>query len=124
MLGQRLKQLRRERRMTQHDLAQQLGISASAIGMYEQGRREPDHETLIKICNYFRVSSDFLLHAHSSSSGELEDIIHELKQTMLSQEGLMFHGVPLDESDIDKIVEAIHLGASLAASRHKGERKG
>ncbi len=125
MLGQRLRQLRKEQSMTQRDLAKALGISASAIGMYEQDRREPDHDTLMKICEYFHVSSDFLLDNHSrSSSGELTDLISDLKRTMLSQEGLMFHGVLLDEEDIEKIVEAINIGAALAVSRHQGEERG
>ncbi len=122
MLGQRLKELRKNRSLTQRELAKELGISASAIGMYEQDRREPDYETLMDICNYFQVSSDFLLDGKPhSTSRELSDMISSLKQTMLAQEGLMFHGVPLNEEDIEKIVEAIHLGASLAIARHKGE---
>ena len=90
MLGQRLKELRKNRSLTQRELAKELGISASAIGMYEQDRREPDYETLMNICNFFQVSSDFLLDGKPhSTSRELSDMISSLKQTMLAQEGLM-----------------------------------
>ena len=61
MFAERLKKLRLEADMKQSDLGKLLGVSASTIGMYEQGRRYPDFETLIKIANYFNVSLDFLL---------------------------------------------------------------
>ena len=85
MLGQRLKELRKNRSLTQRELAKELGISASALGMYEQDRREPDYETLMNICNYFQVSSDFLLDGkphstscllYTSKSFELRSVFH------------------------------------------------
>jgi transcriptional regulator with XRE-family HTH domain len=56
-----LRKLRQERKLTQLELSKMLQISASAIGMYEQGRREPDHDTLAKIADFFNVSTDYLL---------------------------------------------------------------
>jgi repressor LexA len=57
----RLKDLREKKTLTQAQLSALLQISASAIGMYEQGRREPDNETLKKIANFFNVTIDYLL---------------------------------------------------------------
>ena len=56
-----LKELRDRRGMTQGDLARTLRVSPSAVGMWEQGRRDPNNEALIKIANYFGVTTDFLL---------------------------------------------------------------
>ena len=56
-----LKQLRESKAITQFELSKDLKISASTIGMYEQGRREPDGETLKKIAQYFGVTTDYLL---------------------------------------------------------------
>ena len=61
MFGKKLRCLRKKSGMTQANLAKKLGISASAIGMYEQGRREPDSEMLKKIADLFDVSVDFLV---------------------------------------------------------------
>lgn len=47
--------------MTQADLAKLLGIAASTIGMYEQGRRNPDTKTLTLLAEFFDVSVDYLL---------------------------------------------------------------
>ena len=56
-----LKELRQGKNLTQKDLSKILQISASTIGMYEQGRREPDHETLTKLADFFDVPTDYLL---------------------------------------------------------------
>lgn len=61
MLGGRIAALRRDRGLSQAELAQRLGISASAVGMYEQGRREPSVEMLVAMATEFRVSTDYLL---------------------------------------------------------------
>ena len=50
------KRLRQERQMTQADLSKALGLSRSTIGMYEQGQRTPDYETLELIADFFNVS--------------------------------------------------------------------
>ena len=59
--GQRLKTLRLEHDLKQSELAKILEVSSSTIGMYEQGRRYADLETLTKIANHFNVSVDYLI---------------------------------------------------------------
>lgn len=62
ILANRLRKLREEKRLTQKELAQALGLgSKSTITNYEQNDRDPDYETLIKIAKYFEVSIDYLL---------------------------------------------------------------
>lgn len=56
-----LRELRTQKGLTQAELSKALQVSASSIGMYEQGRREPDNETLGRIANFFHVSTDYLL---------------------------------------------------------------
>lgn len=57
----RLKQLRKQRGLTQETLAQELGISRSTIGMYETGKREADYETLGSFANFFNVDMNYLI---------------------------------------------------------------
>ncbi|WP_461214728.1 helix-turn-helix domain-containing protein [Lacticaseibacillus sp. GG6-2] len=62
MNAERLADLRHERPKTrQADVAQMLGIGTSTYSMYEQGLREPDDETKVKIAHYFGVSVDYLV---------------------------------------------------------------
>ncbi|EEK78227.1 Transcriptional regulator, XRE [Bacillus cereus R309803] len=42
-------------------MAKQLGIARTTYAMYEQGKREPDYNTLIKLATFFEVSIDYLL---------------------------------------------------------------
>lgn len=56
-----LRYLRQRAGYSQQDLADILKISKSTIGMYEQGRRSPDYETLEKIADIFNVDMNFLM---------------------------------------------------------------
>lgn len=60
MFSTRLHTLRKERKLCQEDMAKQLGIARTTYAMYEQGNREPDYNTLIKLANFFEVSIDYL----------------------------------------------------------------
>ncbi len=60
-IGDRIKELRVKHGLTQRDIAALLDVSPSTVGMYEQNRREPDANTLVKISEHFDVSTDYLL---------------------------------------------------------------
>lgn len=57
----RLKKLRKERGITQLQLALALNLNQNAISRYESGTREADYRTLILLADYFKVSIDYLL---------------------------------------------------------------
>ena len=61
MLSCRITQLRQSSGMSQLQLAEQLHLSPSAVGMYEQGRRTPNIDVLIQMSKLFNVSLDYLL---------------------------------------------------------------
>ena len=61
MLSTRITYLRKSKGLSQSQLASELSISASAVGMYEQGRRVPDLGTLIALSDLFDVSLDYLI---------------------------------------------------------------
>ena len=61
MLGARIAALRRQAGLSQTQLAKRLQISPSAVGMYEQGRREPSLATIVVLAEIFGVSTDYLL---------------------------------------------------------------
>lgn len=64
MLGKRLKDLRGNR--TQEDVAKIIGISRARYSHYENGRSEPDTDTLQKIADFYQVSIDWLLTGRES----------------------------------------------------------
>ena len=59
-MGQIIKRLRKERNLTQEELAEQLNISAQAISKWENGTSMPDISQVVPLANYFGVSTDTL----------------------------------------------------------------
>lgn len=57
----RLKELRKQRRISQVKLAMDLNMNQNSISRYENAEREADYETLIAFADYFGVSVDYLL---------------------------------------------------------------
>lgn len=57
----RLKELRKEKNISQLKLALDLSTNQNTISRYETGEREADYNMLIKIADYFDVSIDYLL---------------------------------------------------------------
>lgn len=57
----RIRALRKEKNMTQAELAKVLKVSDRTVGFYETGDRDPDTETLKKLADFFAVSVDYLL---------------------------------------------------------------
>lgn len=56
-----LKKLRIIKGLTQQELSDRIGVSRSAIGMYERGEREPDFETLEAMADFFNVDMNYIL---------------------------------------------------------------
>lgn len=61
LFSKRLKEIRVASQITQKEVALFLEMTPNAYQKYEYDRREPPYDTLIKLCNYFNVSSDYLL---------------------------------------------------------------
>lgn len=57
----RIRELRKDSALTLKELANKIGVAESTLSLYETGGREPDYATLLRIANYFRVSTDYLL---------------------------------------------------------------
>ena len=61
MLANQIMKLRKKAGISQLQLAKRLNISPSAVGMYEQGRRTPAIDILIRMAILFEVSLDYLV---------------------------------------------------------------
>ncbi len=70
--NERLKKLREERGIYQKDVAKAIGTSVVSISYYEKGTKSPGRETLIKLADYFGVTTDFLLYGNESSLTDIE----------------------------------------------------
>ncbi|MCI9561204.1 MAG: helix-turn-helix transcriptional regulator [Clostridia bacterium] len=61
MYGQRIKEIRQEKGLTQSQLAEMLSTTQSTVGKYEREEIQLTVDTIIKICKVFEVSADYLL---------------------------------------------------------------
>lgn len=119
-LGERIRQLRRGMDMTQGELAKRLEVSQSAVGMYEQGRREPPYNVLIKISKLFDAPLDWLLSDDAEEkTSELDEMLDDLFSSMKKRRGLTFHGQSLSVEEIQSIINGIKLGAELGIKQNK-----
>ncbi len=58
---QRLKDLREDRDLHQADIAEVLDTTQQQYSLYETGKRKMDVEQIIKICEFYNISADYLL---------------------------------------------------------------
>lgn len=73
-LGNKLKSLRTEKKLTQKQLADRVGLATSAISSYEAGSRYPTYEILIKFSRIFHVSTDYLSGIKDTRTLDLSDL--------------------------------------------------
>lgn len=117
MFSDNLKAIRQSHGLSQAQMASDLGISPSTVGMYEQGRRTPDSNMLKKICSLYNVSMDYLLDVSVEDKNKeksVDEFIDEVTYTLKSAKGLMFNGRPITNEDKEKISIAIKIATAVA----------
>lgn len=87
-----LKYLRNRDKLSQSELAEELGVAKSTISMYEVGKREPDFETLEAIADLFNVDMNFLLGKDGSENDDHYYLNDETRQ--IAQEAFENPGAP------------------------------
>ena len=61
MYGERIRELRKERNMSQKQLGEAIGVDFRTVSFWENERYEPNITQIIKLCKLFQVESDYLL---------------------------------------------------------------
>lgn len=73
MISDKIKLLRTERKLTQSDIAKELGITRSSVNAWEMGISVPSTQYIVELALFFNVSSDYLLeipgHSFVSTDG-------------------------------------------------------
>lgn len=66
--GQILKELRKQKSLSQTDLSKMIGVSVQAYQKYEYGTAEPTFDSLCKLADFYSVTTDYLLGRKEQSS--------------------------------------------------------
>lgn len=74
-IGEKIQNLRKQRGMSQEQLAEALGVSRQAVSKWEAGQSVPDIDKIISICDYFGVTTDYILR-----NAEMTQSQHEVAQ--------------------------------------------
>lgn len=60
-IGTRIKDLRKEKELTQEELAKQINTTQDSISLWEKDKRIPDTIYIIALAKFFKVTTDFIL---------------------------------------------------------------
>ena len=106
-LSDRLKELRKEKKITQSDLGKILGVVKTTISMYENSNSTPNDEIKLKISEYFNVSLDYLLGKtdirNYEDNSPLNSINEKLDTNGLKTLAAHFDEEEFTEDDLDDI---------------------
>ena len=93
----KLKILRMEKKLSQQDIGKIIGVSSQAIGLYEREKRDMSPEIIIKLSEFFNVSTDYLLGKSDKKTNDTD-----LSDIRIAQyDGIDTEG--LSEEDIEEI---------------------
>jgi HTH-type transcriptional regulator, competence development regulator len=123
MLGENIAKLRKEKGLSQYELADRLGFSRGKLSNYEQGSRQPDYDTLKKIADYFEVTIDHLLGREEVKTKEdsLEEVNKLVKEYGIEQFGFfdIEKWKDLSQEDIEEIKKHFEYVVFQAKQRNK-----
>lgn len=122
----RVKSLCKERKIPISKLEKDLGYSNGYIGQLRKGVFPSDR--LQNIAKYLDVSVDYLMTGKedkkeipltTKDQKDIEKILNQTREQLMSQEGLMFDGYPASPEAIESILSAMEIGMEMAKKKNK-----
>ena len=97
----RIKELRLSKGITQAELAKTLGIAQNTLSYWENGKYDPDNDSLKKIASYFGVSVDYILNSDNILSDSLDNIVpfSRIERRRLPMLGDIACGTPIEANE-------------------------
>ena len=123
-----LKLLRKQHNLSQKEIGNIFHASQNTVSQWENGTRKPSYDIIQEIADYFDVSVDYLLgrqeqlpELNSKDKREIQEILDDTEQQLLSQDGLMFDGSPATDEDVQKIIMAMQMGMEMIKKENKAK---
>jgi len=98
MIGQRIRDLRKQKRMSQTELAKSAGVSQTTVTAWETGKAEPSSSAVSKLADIFNVTTDYLLGRPNKQETKKDDV--ELSDDDVI---MTWRGKPLSDEDRELI---------------------
>ena len=122
--GERFKQLRLRKRLTQEKLADKFFLNKSSISRYEQDKQMPEIDLLEKFSDFFGVSVDHLLGKNDNTTdSSANNRTKSLEDYIKEAETLMLFGEVMDENDKQAILTAIQVAYETAIKKNVEQKK-
>ena len=119
-----------EKGVTPYRVCKETGLTTSTISNWKAGRYTPKADKLQKIADYFGVTVVYLQNGNEEPQAkessltpkderDIEKILDQTREQLMSQEGLMFDGKPASPEAIDSILSAMQIGMEMAKKKNK-----
>lgn len=82
MIGDRLRELREEKGMKQEELAKVINVERQSISNYENDKSCPSLENLVRLADYFRVTTDYLLGRTKERNLRESKLVYEISKLL------------------------------------------
>lgn len=120
LLSEKITKLRKGRKLTQQQVAKSLELTRSAYSQYELGTRNPDHDILNKIADFYDVSIDYLLgrtenpeQVLSEPSRVLIDSLDLTDDEIMQKMDFSVDGIKLDDEDVRRFIALVRAERSM-----------
>ena len=108
------------------DVTRATGIKSPVFSEWKKGKSRPNADKMLLIANFLGVSVEYLMTGKEPESAlnkkdekDIEKILDQTREQLLSQEGLMFDGDPASPEAIDSILSAMQIGMEMANKKNK-----
>jgi transcriptional regulator with XRE-family HTH domain len=106
VIGQRIKKLREKRNWLQKDVGEKIGVSSATINRYEKGLRQPDPDTINRLCDIFNTTTDYLL-GRTDNPNPAKNKKPRKGGTIITHKGIEIELTEEEEEVVASIVQAL-----------------
>lgn len=117
MIGDILKELRLKRQLTSEQLCERLGIKGGSYRNYERNDRKPDYDTLVKLADFYGVSTDYILGRPNAKAPK--DPFDEIETVDEMEKDLIKEWLNLDEKSRKSFLDVLRKIVIKEEARNK-----
>ncbi|MFE8094420.1 helix-turn-helix domain-containing protein [Bacillus toyonensis] len=105
LMKEKIKNLRRERKMTQKAFGELMGVTESFISKVESGDKEPSKESLLNLCSNINVPISYFF--EDERNKDILELLNQIKQVIHSTDNPLFNGKEMNDRMTDGLLDGI-----------------